>query len=994
VVIVTDENVERLGDCVAALSTERRTTEIVAVVVGTLGLTRESVDRVAASSWRLRRLDRPGGARGDAFREGASATNAELLVLCDAGDPLDGRALAGLVADMVDRPELDLAGATGATLGRRGLGDLVLRRSLWERAGLDVDDSPFADWCAGAELVLAADRATEGSPLRAGQRRGTGEAFGSMPRRAPWIEDWWRAVRVLLESPALRDDRDALLSWLLDTELPTYLRDAERCTRGQWETLQHAARTLMDEAPTEVVAEVGVEQRVRAWLAANGHRAALETFNVERWLEEDRYPTAVANGRVLAHLPVPAGLVPEAVLELGHGETPLAAELISLRWLASGRLALDLVAVVRRVRACESPSVRVWLVDATGRHGLDVTAGDPEDREPNQLVGEQYVDHSGEVYTATVTDPGVLPRLSEGSWFEVEVELEVSGVVRRGRATPARAAGVPVVGAAPDASGVVLRTTADEVAVARIVAAPADVAHDAVRVRVVEIDGGTLVLRGTADDSLLAGSHRLELRGPATSPPAPVVLDGNDFEARVPLLHDAWGLGTGPLPVGGYRVRLVGAAGKDARVTFEPAGDDRASLGWQRSETFRLRAHPAGDGALALTLRPPLRDLEVGPFAQQGLRRWYTDETFALDPDAVYLQSYTGAVATDSPRAIHDVLRRARPDLSLYWGVADRATALPDGAVPVVMRSREWYEKLATCRYLVTNVEMERWFEKRPGQRLLQTFHGYPAKTMGIASWEGKNFTPRRVEQLLRRTSRTWDLLLTPHPSMDVHYREQYRYEGEILATGYPRDDDLLSEEAAAVRADTRRRLGIEDGQCAVLFAPTWRDDLATNFRVADVSTVLDVEGASRQLGDQYVFLSRGHRFHRRRDRRVGCVVDVTTYPEVNHLILASDVAVLDYSSLRFDFALTGRPMIFLVPDLDRYVRGFLYDFRQSAPGPLVETTAEVVALLRDVAGLASSHREAIERFNATFNSHQDGHASERAVQRFFGHPTERSGRD
>ena len=31
--------------------------------------------------------------------------------------------------------------------------------------------------------------------------------------------------------------------------------------------------------------------------------------------------------------------------------------------------------------------------------------------------------------------------------------------------------------------------------------------------------------------------------------------------------------------------------------------------------------------------------------------------------------------------------------------------------------------------------------------------------------------------------------------------------------------------------------------------------------------------------------------------------VDVTDYPEISDLYLASDVAVVDYSSLRFDFA-------------------------------------------------------------------------------------------
>jgi CDP-glycerol glycerophosphotransferase len=483
---------------------------------------------------------------------------------------------------------------------------------------------------------------------------------------------------------------------------------------------------------------------------------------------------------------------------------------------------------------------------------------------------------------------------------------------------------------------------------------------------------------------MLDGDHRLELHGPVTPTSVALAVDGTSFVGRVPLLHDTWQLGPRPVPTGTYRARLLGADSSTA-VTYAPTAEDRSALTWQRSDDFRAHAHPAADGALVLTLRAPLRDEEVGAFAQQELRRWYTSERFVVDPAAVYLQSYTGAVATDSPRAIHDVLRRLRPDLRLYWGVSDRSTELPDGAHPVVMRTREWYEKLATCGYVVTNVEMDRWFEKRPGQRLLQTFHGYPAKSMGLASWEAKNFTPERIERLLRRTSRTWDLLLTPSPSMDVHYRKQYCYEGEILAAGYPRDDALLSAEAPTVRAETRRRLGIADDQCAVLFAPTWRDDLATNFRVADVGTVLDTWQAARELGDGYVILARGHRFHRQRDHQGGRVLDVTTYPEINDLILASDVAVLDYSSLRFDFALTGRPMVFLVPDLDRYVRGFLYDFRESAPGPLVESTAEVVALLRDVTGLAGRQRGSIERFNARYNSHQDGHASERVVESFFG---------
>jgi CDP-glycerol glycerophosphotransferase len=225
---------------------------------------------------------------------------------------------------------------------------------------------------------------------------------------------------------------------------------------------------------------------------------------------------------------------------------------------------------------------------------------------------------------------------------------------------------------------------------------------------------------------------------------------------------------------------------------------------------------------------------------------------------------------------------------------------------------------------------------------------------------------------------------------MDVYYRREYAYDGPIANQGYPRDDVLVSEDADAIRRTTRERLGIAPEQKVVLYAPTFRDHLATAHRSARLAEHLDLETASEALGEEYVFLMRGHRFHTGAPHRLGRhrrLVDVTDYPEVNDLILAADVAVLDYSSLRFDFALTRRPMVFLVPDLDVYsgpVRGFLYDFRRTAPGPLLEDADEVVEVLRDLEGLASAYRDDIETFLDTYQRWQDGHATERVVRAFF----------
>ena len=112
-------------------------------------------------------------------------------------------------------------------------------------------------------------------------------------------------------------------------------------------------------------------------------------------------------------------------------------------------------------------------------------------------------------------------------------------------------------------------------------------------------------------------------------------------------------------------------------------------------------------------------------------------------------------------------------------------------------------------------------------------------------------------------------------------------------------------------------------------------------------------------------------------------VLNVTDYPEINDLILASDVAILDYSSLRFEVALANVPMVFFVPDLDEYegrLRGFLFDFEESAPGPIVRDSSQVARLVRVPHALRQEFGGAVESFNRRFNANHDGHAAERVV--------------
>ena len=119
--------------------------------------------------------------------------------------------------------------------------------------------------------------------------------------------------------------------------------------------------------------------------------------------------------------------------------------------------------------------------------------------------------------------------------------------------------------------------------------------------------------------------------------------------------------------------------------------------------------------------------------------------------------------------------------------------------------------------------------------------------------------------------------------------------------------------------------------------------------------------------------------------------IDVTNYPDITELFLAADVLITDYSSVMFDFAVTGKPMIFLAPDIQKYVadRGFYFDFVAEAPGPICDSTAEVMASLESIKEAPSEfgkqYAKRYKAWQAKFNPLEDGQATARVIAAVFG---------
>ncbi len=904
--------------------------------------------------------------------------------------------------NLAERPEL-----AGVALRP---GQLVVERRLWMKAtaGPAAASAPGA---AVAAVLRAAERVhVVATPvLRERRPAAAGDVFGATDDASADLPAWLDelgATGTILAAGADPAARRAWLAGVLTREAPRYLDDAERLDDPGWARLSGWVAAAVGEVGREGLAAVPVESRAKAWLAARGERQAVVGLVAARRSENGQLATTTTTttgdeagpgeGHVHAVLPL-LDRAPEWLTELAPTETTLRTSLRRLTWSGEESLALTVFAYVAGVDLRRAvPAVGVALVSDEGVT-VPLAATLRADPEVTRWAGARHVNHDrGVVHTEVCVSDLPGPERDETTAWRLVVTVCVAGLRREGtvrshdpagsvsllpdRAVRGRRVGVRVDGTGPCL--VVRSGDADDASDGAGADRPDG---PALLVEDFEVTDETWRLRGRwVSGPDRPGDGAVEVHGPQGPLRVSVAPAGSGrLEVVAPLTADPWGLGPRPMAGGWYQVRLPG--GGAPRLAEQVAA--------RLPETEMTAHHRAvtclRDGALALRLAAPLRDDELGLYAQARLQEEYARCDQALDPTAVYLQAYDGRAATDSPAAIHDELRRRRPELRPTWAVREHAAWVPEGASVVLWQSRDWYAALARSTFVVTNIDLEAWFRRRPGQRVLQTFHGYPSKAMGRGLWQAKRHPPTKVEQLLDRTSRTWTMLLTPTPEMSRHYREQYAYDGPILDRGYPRDDLLVAGDTASVRTRTRERLGVRPDQTAVLYAPTWRDDAATGFRSAPLVDHLDVAEAANALGSDYVILLRGHRFHAA-GRKSGRsrVVDVTAYPEINHLVLAADVAVLDYSSLRFDFALTERPMLFLVPDLDRYARdtrGFLFDFASSAPGPLLSSSPEVVEALLDLPQVAVRYADELRRFNERFNRYQDGRAASRVVEAFFG---------
>ncbi|MCA2227926.1 CDP-glycerol glycerophosphotransferase family protein [Nonomuraea aurantiaca] len=493
-------------------------------------------------------------------------------------------------------------------------------------------------------------------------------------------------------------------------------------------------------------------------------------------------------------------------------------------------------------------------------------------------------------------------------------------------------------------------------------------------------EGLTLVLRGDYPDA--AGPRTLTLRHRSgLSYHVPMERTGDQFSVRIePASMDRFGEVV-PLSSGTWNMSLRHPSGEIVPVRMDHAAlpgldeEPRASDG----RSFRMLSTRFDVPVVAVEEERPAD--EKGVAGTHVLRRVFypAQRTEPLTDATVYVVN-DGRLYADSVRAIYEERVRRGDDREHIWIVKDGAFTPPPGTTSVRAGSREHHAALARSRFIVTNAFLPVWFRSREDQVVLQTWNGTPAKRIGN---DQPHMTRDPRPPIWHRQAaevRGWDVLLSQSPWATPVLRRAFGYQGEILESGLPRNDVLTSPDRDSLAAAVRERLGLAEGKRVVLYAPTWRDYDRKNAMVK-----LDLAKAREALGADHELLVRAHPMQAM-PAVPDIAHDVTTYPDMADLLLVTDVLVTDYSSVMFDFAATGRPIVFYGYDLTKYSskRGLYIDLPEQAPGPVLSTSAEVIDALRSIDSVAAAHADRYDAFRATFAPRDDGKATARVVDHLF----------
>ena len=205
----------------------------------------------------------------------------------------------------------------------------------------------------------------------------------------------------------------------------------------------------------------------------------------------------------------------------------------------------------------------------------------------------------------------------------------------------------------------------------------------------------------------------------------------------------------------------------------------------------------------------------------------------------------------------------------------------------------------------------------------------------------------------------------------------------KIITTGFPRNDILFTEDNNLL-SSLRKKYDIPESiEKVFLYAPTFRDSKLT---AKLPLSKRELKELSQFLYNNHsILIMKAHMFEQSIEfKEYSNVKKVNQDVDIQELLTITNVLLTDYSSVYCDFLLLNRPILLFTYDYDEFMkkgRGFYYDYKAIAPGPLLFTGKELLNAIQNIDLIDKEYEDKRIKTRKIYHKHVDGNSTERILK-------------
>lgn len=365
----------------------------------------------------------------------------------------------------------------------------------------------------------------------------------------------------------------------------------------------------------------------------------------------------------------------------------------------------------------------------------------------------------------------------------------------------------------------------------------------------------------------------------------------------------------------------------------------------------------------------------------------------SIKPHQILYQVRDGKSITDSPYAIflglnaHETFSNYQhiwvvnhPDTLVFY---QEKFKVFQNVSFVIKESNEYLKALTESKFLINNATFPAYFTKKPQQIYINTWHGTPLKHMGFDVKNNLKGSQNTMKNFLAS-----DYMISPNAHTTNIFKHAFKldglYSGEILEIGYPRIDLTINTTANEAREYLAEHLNLKKNPI-ILYCPTWRGKNVNDPENSLLNVFEEIKLLNQKLPHQVLVKVHPFVYSKAKEMPELKPYLVPDFLDTNQLMPAVDLMITDYSSIFFDFLVTDKPIVFYVPDLDKYQneRGVYIDLC-ALPGPVADNIQDVITLVSNESYKDADVQGKYAKFKHNFVNYENGSVTERLIESVF----------